>query len=94
MKRFLFAAIAVAGATLGATQASAADFTDSFRFEFGAATSAPLRDDYKYRSDFLHYGDYYLTPGYGNPQLNTVCRETTFRDEEGRVIRRITCHDR
>jgi hypothetical protein len=94
MKRFVIAVIAAAGATLGATQAPAAVYVDSFRFQLGAAMAPPLYDDYKHRSDFLHYDDYYVTPGYGDPYRHTSCVETRVRDEEGRAIRRINCYER
>jgi len=94
MKRLLIAAIAAAGATVVATQASAAVYVNSFRFQLGAATAPPLYDDYKHHSDFLHYDDYYVTPGYGDPYRHTSCVETRVPGPEGRTISRITCYGR
>ena len=96
MKRFVIAVIAAAGATLGATQAPAAGVMDSFRFEFFAAAPDVHigTDTYTHHSDFRHYGDYYLQPGYRDPSSHTTCRETRVLDEDGRAIRRITCFGR
>jgi hypothetical protein len=94
MKRIVIAVIAASGAAFGATQAPAASFADSFRLKLGAADSAPFYQTYKYESDFLHHGDYYLTPGYGDPYRHTSCVETRVPDEEGRTIRRINCYER
>jgi hypothetical protein len=95
MKRLFVAAVA-AGAIFGVSQASAAGIMDSFRFEFYAA--APDlhigTDNYRHPSDFSHYGDYYLTPGYGDPRLHTSCRESILQDEDGATIRRIDCYER
>ena len=94
MKRF-FLALAVAGAIFGVAQASAAGIMDSFRFKFGAATpDSHDTDKYRHRSDFLHYGDYYINPGYSDPYRHTSCRETSVRGDDGRAIRRITCYGR
>ncbi|MDP2620355.1 MAG: hypothetical protein Q8P46_09290 [Hyphomicrobiales bacterium] len=96
MKRLFIAVIAAGGAIFGPGQASAAGIMDSFRFEFYAA--APDlhigTDNYGHPSDFRHHGDYYLTPGYGDPQLHTSCRETRLQGEDGRTIRRIDCLER
>ena len=96
MKRLLIVVTAAAGAILGVQQASAVGIMDSFRFEFYAA--APDlhigTDTYTHPSDFRHYGDYYLYPGYGDPQRNISCSETRVRGEDGRTVQRINCRGR
>lgn len=94
MKRFLLA-LAAAGATIGAAEASADGIMDAFRFEFGVATpESHDTDKFRHRTDFLHYRDYYINPGYSDPYRYTTCRETRVRGEDGRIIRRITCYGR
>jgi len=93
MKKSLIA-VAVASTVLGISQASAQDL-GSFRLQFGAATASPEGPAiHQHRSDFQHYDDYYILPGYGDPYRHTSCQETSARDEDGRPIRRITCFGR
>jgi len=95
-KRFLIAATIAAGSALGATPLAAAGVMDSFRFEFYAAAPDVHigTDTYTHPNDFRHYGDYYLYPGFGDPQRHTSCVETRVRAEDGRTIGRITCFGR
>ena len=96
MKRYFVAAAIAASAVLGTTPLSAAGIMDSFRFEFfGAAPDFQIGSDtYTHHTDFRHHGDYYRSHGYGDPQRNTSCRETSVQAEDGRTIQRISCRGR